>query len=396
MSSSVARRWIVGGLVLVASGAIASAALQARKPSASPAPSPPSSVVFQVPGPDVDAGKPGDLIQEQPPCDDVVRKVTEALRSEAELSRDAQNKLFTLALRGVADAPWREKDCPLRLFEALKREMTCGLSTQVVASALFAGDRFEVAWQAELLEQATPNCQEPMLVASQTSSKTSLQIVNALLKLAKSAKAEDGPMLAWLSLGAHEGVARKASQKDVVNIVDKSIASELARAKDQHRIDLLEAAGNGPCIGCRPQVLVASTDPSPYVRRAALGALRLFEDEPAVVRMCVGLAKDRTPLVREHLAWALRWTETHIEKRVDCLEKAARQDDESSVRMSSTGSLTYLSEDLQDAYDAILELREDGPEDVQRAVEDHLRVSDGPAKPVAPILGLEKARERLR
>ncbi len=352
--------------------------------------------MFRMPGPEADAGSAGELIQEQPPCDLVVQKVTDALRSEAELSRDDQNKLFTLALRGVADAPWRETDCPARLYEVLKKEMTCGLSTQVVASALFSGDRFAIDWQAELLEQATPKCEERLVVASQTSSKTTVRVAKALLKLAKGSQEEDSRMLAWLALGSHEGVARKASQKEAVNFIDKLIVDELGRAKEQHRIDLLEAAGNGPCTGCRPLVLVASNDANPYVRRAAFGALRYFEDEAAVARMCVGLAKDKAPLVREHLGWSLRWVESHVEKRVDCLEKAARDDEESSVRMSSTGSLTYLSEDLQDAYDAILELREDGPEDVQRAVIDHLRVSDGPNKPVAPGLGLDRVHERLR
>ncbi len=336
--------------------------------------------------PDADS-QPADRTPDKPPCELVLRKVTDALRNEGDLSRDEQNTLFTLALQGVTAAAWQAKDCPVRLFETLKKEMTCALSTQVVAAGLFAGDRFEASWQAQLLDGATPRCQEPLIVAAQTSSKTSASIVKTLLKWSKRSVAEDGKMLAWLALGSHERIARKTAQHQLVKLIDHEIAGELAHAKDQHRIDLLEAAGNGPCTACLPHILAASSDGDPHTRRAALGALRFVDDKAHVERVCRAVTQDNTPTVREHLAWALRWSEKHAATRVACLEKAAREDSESLVRMSAAGSLTYLSGDVQSAYDAILGLRDDAPDDVQRAVIEHLHVSDGPTKPaVAPRL----------
>jgi hypothetical protein len=331
-------------------------------------------------------GQPTDRLPDQPPCELVLKKITDALRNDGDLSREEQNTLFTLALQGVTGSAWQAKDCPSRLFETLKKEMTCGLSTQVVAAGLFAGDRFLPAWQAELLERATPKCQEPLIVASQTSSKTSAAIARALLKWANRSEVEDGKMLAWLALGSHERVARKAAQSDIVNFIDQQIAHELARAKGQHHIDLLEAAGNGPCAGCIAHIVAATGDADPSTRRAALAALRFVDDKVHVERMCRAVTQDDSPTVREHLAWALRWSEKHAATRVGCLEKAARADQESLVRMSAVGSLTYLSGDMQSAYDAILGLRDDAPDDVQRAVIEHLHTSDGPTKTVTPRL----------
>ncbi len=329
--------------------------------------------------------------KDQPPCDEVVREITAQVSDpHRELSKDEQNELFTLSLRGVAMAPWREPNCPKRLRVVFEREMTCGITTQKVAEGLFAGDLWDPEWTADLLEKAEkikPACVEPLIVGTQVAHTTNLRLSRVLEKFAKKHPSGDVRMMAWLGLGSHEDLARKAGLKTVEASIDAVLARELTVATERHRIDLLEAAGNAVCTGCRLKILEASRDADAYVRRAGMGALRGFADEDAVKLMCQGVAHDREGKVREHVAWALRWTSTHPKVRATCLADAARDDTEPPVRMSATFSLTYLSEDSEDAFAEVLSLRDDAPDDVEQAVREHLQASSG-ARSSPKVLGV--------
>lgn len=226
---------------------------------------------------------------------------------------------------------------------------SCTERAEVVLSALFASPRFDPDRAADLLEQAAPSCTRALAVAAQGAARTSVRHVKALAALAQRDRDPDTRMVAWLALGTAEFTARAHADAAAEQLADRAIATALAdAARSPDRVELhatlLEAAGNGGCLACGPEVQRAQRDPAPRVRRAATGAERFVPGAGPVARLCAALTKDAAVDVRDQAAWALRFREPgDVVVRASCLEPAARDDASEQVRATARSSLRELA-----------------------------------------------------
>ncbi len=342
----------------------------------------------------------GNLLTDHPPCAAILDEVRVELAAPRKLTDAEQTKLYNKVRMGGAEAEWRESDCHLNLSRELALALKMPSSpersrvVQVVASGLFVADRFTADAVAEYLEGNHHDYIEPLLVGAQLGAHTNLRVAKAMASFAKSHGDLGIRNIAWLALGMHEDLARKKNDQTEAQYIEALIVPELTRSKAGHRAVMLSAAANAVCVGCLPEIRRSSADPDPSIRQSAIGAWRWFPREEAVDRMCGAVANDKSPMVREYAAWALRWQGNSMDKRITCLEDAAILDDERAVRMGSTESLAQLGEASEEAREALMQVRDEAPEDSSRAAMEHLRVSDKPAtadreQELARMLGQE-------
>ncbi len=323
-----------------------------------------------------------------PLCDDVIARVRTVLaENEWRPSHQEQTRLYNEVRRAEDSEGGSTPPCVQRLHKELSDGRICGLGTQVVASGLFTRSDASVAWAESMLTNAKDACVKPVLIAVQMGELTSLQLAKQLGVMAKSDLDSEVRMLAWLTLGGHEDLARKKQLNDEVAWIDRTLSQNLASATGKLRLDLLAAAGNGACVGCLPKIREATRDVNPYVRQTAFGAYRFFRTKEAAEKMCAAVEDDSSGVVREYSAWALRWSNTDIAIRTECLETAAREDDEASVRKSSAHSLNDLAEESDDAYESVLALRDGAPADVQQIAKEYLHVVRGTRDREKRLLG---------
>ncbi len=375
------RRRKIAAIALLSLGAGGVALGLVRRPPAKPA----ASAAKAPPSPTEGIREVGNLLTDHPLCSAILDEVRQELAAPRKLTDAEQTKLYNKVRMGGAEAEWRESDCHVNLSRELALALRMPSSperskaVQVVASGLFVADRFTPEAVAEYLEGSHHDYIEPLLVGAQLGAHTNMRVAKAMASFAKSHADLGIRNIAWLALGMHEDLARKKNDQPEAQYIETLIIPELTRSRGSHRAVMLSAAANAVCVGCLPEIRRSSADPDPAIRQSAIGAWRWFAREEAVDRMCGAVTNDKSPMVREYAAWALRWQGNAVDKRITCLEDGAILDDERAVRMRSTESLAQLAEASEEARESLMQVRDEAPEDASRAAMEHLRVSDKPA-----------------
>jgi HEAT repeat protein len=276
--------------------------------------------------------------------------VTGAVRA-ASAKGDAMTAEELAALRSDIERALLEQraECAPALAHELSIATDCGLVYDAVAIRLLTRATSDARFSASQLQRPS-KCQWKMISALRESERVEPVLVREVVKAIAS---PDGDVhgAAWLTLGALGRVAGSAGQPDVVACIDRLLASELALGPDrpdgkelEERSIVVSAAGNAGCEGCRPKLheLVGSADAR--VRRGAVSALRFLGAESDVETLCRIGRSDGEASVRGAAAFALRHSDSFVEKRLKCLFDMATEDASESVARDAVGSLAALAE----------------------------------------------------
>lgn len=306
-------------------------------------------------------------------CDATLAKLEAGLRlPSAAIDEGAANALATAARGAVVSEANPEPPCARRAFELVARSTSCGNALTAIAAGLFAGDLFDADWSASLVEGATPKCLESYLPPLQHTTNVSMKLVRAVEKIAKDGASEELRAAGWLVLGSLELVAKRRREPEIASYVEGILKAKLASAAKEERQALLEAAGNGACEACTPEVALAAKDTDWRIRRASASAGRFLPSRGAVMGMCDRLRDEAAP-VRELAAWSMQWRGEHDELRVDCLAGAATGDATLDVRRTAARALTVLAPSSKRAHGVVERLADDSnPEEVRSIAEQFL------------------------
>lgn len=273
-----------------------------------------------------------------------------ALRADAGGAAGASAGARGEAAAAATDARARAggEACAPRVRRWLESQ-PCTAAYGVVASGAFGADSWPAAFTAAVVGRALDRaargelgCAKVVLPSVQSASRVDAELI-AVLRRARGAPDAGVVDASWLVLGTMELRAREAEQPDLARVVDDEIAAELARRAPGDRGALLEAAGNGGCTGCAPDVARATLSADPLTRRAAVGALRFVGEPRAASALCVSLRSDDDARVRAHAAWSLGWSDVAAETRIACLREAARLDRSADVRADAAQALASLA-----------------------------------------------------
>jgi hypothetical protein len=285
------------------------------------------------------------------------------------LAADPENDALTEVARGgalaalAAAAPDRV-GCFRLLLEDLLGATRCERAYQRVASVLM----LEASADPDALGRAVARrgaCQRLLVHKVMFAEDVSRALAQALLALTNDADS-DLRGTAWYALGAVADTARKRGRREVVELVERTLAVELAR-EDERLPVLLRAAGNAGCEACLGAARRHLASGDADLRRGAVLAWRLVDTPEAVRVLCERLGADEEVTVRAVAAVALRAAHGSPKERVECLARAAL-DDADTVAKQALASLSVLASEVDYALGALVSLARDAERAEVRAL----------------------------
>ena len=350
-------RWAALSLAIVAATALSLAAIEASKKRARD--------VLHDSAPDAAASVPyregAAFVPPRPrTCDEAVENIHAALvRPDVELTGSDITDLLAVARDAVEVETDAGSACEPFVLRELESAASCERAYGAVAAAVFSSEKATTSRIDAVVARARPPCQTILFGALQNGVHVDADLALLVERAARSAQGERRTT-AWLALGSLELIASSRGESAVAHRLDDVLHAALKSAPAADRVMMLEAAGNGRCTSCIPEILAALRDPKWDVRRSAAAASRFHESPRAVKGMCDRLLEDDEMAVREQAAWSLRWRGNDDEERVECLVTGAATDRALSVRTTATMSLVVLASRSASARSALRHLT--GPE----------------------------------
>ncbi len=249
-----------------------------------------------------------------------------------------------------------DETCRAKAFTALAARKTCGRAEAAVAGGLAVARVVAPADLKTLVERASPACAATFVEAAGYAANVDVDLARALLARARKDPDEAVRRSAWLAYGSTAEIASRTGREDVRKEVETAVAAELASSKGKARLLAVQTAGNAGCRPCLATLLALGESTDTDMRRNAISALRFQEDVRATRRACAAVEGDKESSVRDLGAWSLGLRATHPVARVPCLYRAALTDPDERVRISATQALGGLSDELQPAYAAVIQL----------------------------------------
>lgn len=336
--------------------AAGTSSMNCRAPSGQDPPTPPATnpAPANQPLAEAEAARPNPPGQE---CEQIRAILLAGLRGEG---ASEAGELVALARRLVDPEQGGGSSCGGDFVRALLETKRCSPAVEAIASGVVAGGGLAPDDLAAQLRASSAPCKATWVEAVQASPKVSRSLLKAMAWVARTAPDEETKRSAWLGLGTLGLAARRAKEWDEVNEVERLLRSRLMQARGAERTTAIEAAGNAGCELCDGHLQALARDEAATVRRSAFSALRFLSSSKAVDGMCRGLLKDPSTMVREQTAWAMRWSSSQDQERIECLLTAAATDSSERVRLESAQSLAVLAPQSKRAESALVHLT--GPE----------------------------------
>lgn len=349
------RRWPPWCVALGLASALAAgtSSMNCRAPSGQ---DPPPSTSTTNPAPtnlpvtEAEAARPEPPEQE---CERIRASLLAGLRGEG---ASEAGELVALARRLVDPEQGGGSSCGGEFVRALRETTRCSPAVEAIASGVVAGGGLAPDDLAAQLRSASAPCKAAWVEAVQASPKVSRSLLEAMDLVARTAPDEETKRSAWLGLGTLGLTARQAKEWDEVSEAERLLRSRLLRARGTERTTAIEAAGNAGCELCEGHLQTLARDDAATVRRSAFSALRFLSSSKAVEGMCRGLLKDASTMVREQTAWAMRWSSSQDQERIECLITSAATDPSERVKLESAQSLAVLAPQSKRAESALVHL----------------------------------------
>lgn len=350
------RRWLLGASVLCLAAPLLRQAVHAERPD----PTPPAAPAAPPPT--------------REPCEIIAARIIASLGTPDDaLSNGERDRLHQDARELGRDGQGEvNRACRTSVLDALVARPSCARAEAAVAGGLMVAAVETPEDARRLVSEARPACAATFAESAGFAAHVDLGVARALVELASSN--EGARRSAWLAYGSIGEIAGRAGVEEVRAEVDETLRSRLARSTKDDRLLFVESAGNAGCRSCASMLLRDASSKDVSLRRSAVAALRFLEEPRAVRRACAALDSDPEVSIRDLAAWSLAFREHHDAIRVPCLYRAALEDPSPRVRVTATRALAELSDSLETAYAALVQLTE--PEAPTRALAAQLLATD--------------------
>lgn len=270
--------------------------------------------------------------------------------------------------------------CADRILRRVIESSSCGEKELAAANALMASGTTGAQGAIRLIGESSERCRAKFIGSVQWSKAVSEHLIDALLEHTGCSEDDEIFEAAWLALGTLGREARSMTDSRVATRVDDAVLGGLSRYQAAPQlVPVIGSAGNSACERCLGRLRSMAADRRTEVRAAVVAAMRFLEDDDAIRVMCKTLLGDPESPVRQRAAWALRWSRSAENERLDCLVASAATDKDARVGVEAVRSLGLLARDTPTARDGLAYLAASaGLEDVRINAASQLDGSEPP------------------